>query len=102
MNTKCFWREFIRSSVGKNQPANGWTPEDLDTAEIRRTANAAIQIGRPSDPIPDSPEEILRGMGLLKDGSLLRAAVVLFGQEQSISSSSQWTQCLLRVARLQY
>ncbi len=85
----------------ENQPADGWAPDDLDVAEIRRTANAAIQIGRLSEPVPETTEEILRGMGLLKDGVLLRAAVVMFGREQSIATSSQWMQCLLRVARFQ-
>ena len=36
-------------------------------------------------------------MGLLKDGFLLRAAVVLFGKEQRVGS--EFTQCLLRAAR---
>ena len=85
----------------ENQPADGWTPDDLDATEIRRTINAAIQIGRLSEPVPETAEEVLRGMGLLKDGALLRAAVVLFGREQSIAASSQWMQCLLRVARFQ-
>ena len=85
----------------ENQPADGWTPDDLDAAEIRRTVNAAIQIGRLSEPIPETTEDMLRGMGLLKDGVLLRAAVALFGREQSIATSSQWMQCLLRVARFQ-
>ena len=31
--------------------------------------------------------------------TLLRAAVALFGQERHIATSSEWTQCLLRVAR---
>ena len=85
----------------ENQSAAGWSVEDLDAAEIRRTANEAIRIGRLADPVPETTEDILRGMGLLRDEVLLRAAVVLFGQEQSIVTSSQWTQCLLRVARFQ-
>lgn len=85
----------------ENQPAEGWSVEDLDAAEIRRTINEAIRIGRLSDPVPDSINEMLQGMGLLKEGALLRAAVVLFGLERSIATSSQWTQCLLRVARFQ-
>lgn len=83
----------------ENQPVTGWAAEDLDTMEIRRTVNEAIRIGRLSDSVPDSPEEMLRGMGLIKDGALLRASVVLFGQERRIATASEWTQCLLRVAR---
>lgn len=85
----------------ENYPAEDWTPDDLDAAEIRRTVNAAIQFGRLSEPLPETTEEMLRGMGLLKDGELLRAAVVLFGREPAIAASSQWMQCLLRVARFQ-
>ena len=85
----------------ENQPANGWSVDDLDPIEIRRTVNEAIRIGRLADPVPETIEDILRGMGLLKDGALLRAAVVLFGQERPIVASSEWTQCLLRVARFQ-
>ena len=83
----------------ENQSATGWSLEDLDVTEIRRTVNEAIRIGRLSDAVPDNPSEMLRGMGLVKDGELLRAAVALFGQEQHIATSSEWTQCLLRVAR---
>ncbi len=83
----------------ENQPAKGWTMDDLDAVEIRRTVNEAIRIGRLSDPVPDGLDEMLQGMGLLKDGALLRAAVALFGREQSIVTASEWTQCLLRVAR---
>lgn len=85
----------------ENQPAVGWTAADLDATEIRRTINAAIQIGRLSAPLPETTEEMLLGMGLLKDGKLLRAAVALFGQERRITEASEWTQCLLRVARFQ-
>ena len=83
----------------ENQPATDWSLEDLDATEIRRTVNEAIRIGRLSDAVPDNPSEMLRGMGLVKDGALLRAAVALFGKERPIATSSEWTQCLLRVAR---
>ena len=83
----------------ENQPVTDWSLEDLDATEIRRTVNEAIRIGRLSDAVPDNPSEVLRGMGLVKDGAPLRAAVALFGKERSIATSSEWTQCLLRVAR---
>ena len=83
----------------ENQTVEDWSLEDLDISELRRTANEAIRIGRLSDPLPDSPEETLRGMGLLKDGALSRAAIVLFGQERHLTTASEWTQCLLRAAR---
>ena len=40
---------------------------------------------------------MLRGLGLIKDGELLKAAVALFGNNQRIEA--ELTQCLLRVAR---
>ena len=83
----------------ENQTVEDWSLEDLDISELCRTANEAIRIGRLSDPLPDSPEETLRGMGLLKDGALSRAAIVLFGQERRLATASEWTQCLLRAAR---
>lgn len=43
------------------------------------------------------PADTLRGLGLLRDGELLRAAVVLFGDTERIAS--EMPQCLLRVAR---
>ena len=83
----------------ENQTVEDWSLEDLDISELRRTANEAIRIGRLSDSLPDTPEETLRGMGLLKDGALSRAAIVMFGQERRLATASEWTQCLLRAAR---
>ena len=83
----------------ENQIVEDWSLEDLDISELQRSANEAIRIGRLSAPLPDSPEETLRGMGLLKDGALSRAAIVLFGQERRLATASDWTQCLLRAAR---
>jgi ATP-dependent DNA helicase RecG len=81
----------------ENEPASGWTVADLDEAEIVRTLEEAIRRGRAEDPGTRDPEEILLGLGLMKDGRLLRAALVLFGRNERL-----WTafpQCLLRVAR---
>ena len=80
----------------ENQPAVGWPVEDLDFSEIQRTVNEAIRTGRLANPGTREPEEILLGMGLVKDGALLRAAVALFGNEGRVGT--EWTQCLLRVA----
>ena len=40
---------------------------------------------------------MLRGLGLLRDGVLLRAAAVLFGSTERLEF--EMPQCLLRVAR---
>ncbi len=81
----------------ENQPAIGWSVGDLDIDELQRTVNEAIRSGRLANPETREPEEILLGMGLVKDGALLRAAVALFGNERRVGV--EWTQCLLRVAR---
>ena len=81
----------------ENQPATGWSVEDLDVAEIRRTVAEAVRRGRLDDPGTQEPAELLRGLGLLRDGVLWRSAVVLFGNTERIEF--EMPQCLLRVAR---
>ena len=70
---------------------------DLDTAEISRTLEESIRRGRADDPGTRDPTEMLRGFGLIKDGQILRAAVVLFGRAERIEA--ELPQGLLRVAR---
>jgi ATP-dependent DNA helicase RecG len=82
----------------ENQPAVGWSIDDLDLDELRRTVVESIRMGR-GDPGTTDPEDLLLGMGLIKDGALLRAAVALFGNNRRVAA--EWTQCLLRVARFQ-
>ncbi len=81
----------------ENQPAAGWTVEDLDLAEIRRTVSEAVRRGRLDEPASRDPSDLLRGLGLLHDGVLLRAAAVLFGNTTRLEF--EMPQCLLRVAR---
>ena len=81
----------------ENQPAIGWSIDDLDVAEIRRTVAEAVRRGRLGDPGMQDPIEMLRGLGLFRDGILWRAAVVLFGNAERIEF--EMPQCLLRVAR---
>jgi ATP-dependent DNA helicase RecG len=81
----------------ENEPAGDWTVANLDAVEIARTLEEAIRRGRIEDPGTREPEEILRGFGLIKDGVLLRAALVLFGRFERLAA--ELPQCLLRVAR---
>lgn len=81
----------------ENEPAEGWAVADLDGAEIVRTVEEAVRRGRAEDPATRDPVELLRGLGLLREGKLLRAAVVLFGREDQLELRAP--QCLLRVAR---
>jgi len=81
----------------ENQSAAGWSFDDLEVTEIQSTVEEAIRRNRVSDPGTRDPEELLRGMGLVKEGVLLRAAVVLFGKAERVEV--EMPQCLLRVAR---
>lgn len=81
----------------ENEQAAGWTVGDLDAVEITRTLEEAVRRGRIEDPGTREPEEILRGLGLMKQGALLRAALVLFGRAERLAA--EFPQCLLRVAR---
>ena len=80
----------------ENQPAAGWTIDDLDVNEIRTTVRAAIQRGRLDESPNNDPLDLLRGLGLLHEGKVTRATVVLFGGERL---EFEMPQCLLRVAR---
>ena len=81
----------------ENQPAAGWSIDDLDKAEIRRTVTEGVRRGRIEEPVSGDTSDLLRGLGLLRDGVLLRAAAVLFGNRERIEF--EMPQCLLRVAR---
>ena len=81
----------------ENQPADGWSVNDLDSAEIQRTVEESINRGRGEDPGTRNTERLLLGLGLIKNDVLLRAAVVLFGENRRIEA--EMPQCTLRVAR---
>ena len=57
----------------ENQPADGWSIDDLDVAEIRNTVVEAVRVGRLNEPGTREPEALLRGLGLIPDGVLFRA-----------------------------
>lgn len=81
----------------ENEPANGWSIADLDGAEIVRTVEEAIRRGRADDPGTRNSVELLRGLGLMRDGRVLRAAAVLFGRAERLEAD--YPQCLLRLAK---
>lgn len=81
----------------ENEPAEGWSVARLDGDEVVRTVGEAIRRGRVEDPGTRDVAELLRGLGLMRDGVLLRGAVVLFGRETELEH--RVPQCLLRVAR---
>lgn len=81
----------------ENEIASGWELADLDAGEITRTIDEAIRRGRAEEPGTRSPGDLLRGLGLLKNRSLTRAAVVLFAKPDRLQA--EYPQLLLRVAR---
>jgi ATP-dependent DNA helicase RecG len=76
-------------------PAEGWEVGDLDADEIRQTVVEAVATKRLSAMPSEAPETILRRLGLLVDGRLTQAAVVLFGKEPL----PRYPQCAIRLAR---
>lgn len=81
----------------ETEPATGWSVADLNLAEITRTVDEAIRRGRLDDPGTRDPLELLRGLGLVREGVMLRAAVILFGRQARLEG--EFSQCLLRVAK---
>ncbi len=82
----------------ENQPASDWSVADLDHRQIELTVEEAIRRGRMENPGTRTPLELLRGLNLLlRDGSLTRAAAVLFGGSPYLEA--EYSQCTLRVAR---
>lgn len=81
----------------ENEASTDWAIDDLDGNEIVKTLEEAIRRGRAEDPRTRDPLEILRGFGLVRDGKILRAAVVLFGNSKKIETS--YPQMLLRIAK---
>ncbi len=81
----------------ENRPAEGIGIADLDHAEIVRTIDEAFRRQRMEDPGTRDPRELITGLGLMRDGQLLNAAVVLFCKADRLLPN--YPQCLLRMAR---
>ena len=81
----------------ENQPAMGWSISDLDVEEIRRVVAESVRRSRMDEPPSREPADLLRGLGVLRNGVLLRAVTVLFGNREQLEVDMP--QCLLRVAR---
>jgi ATP-dependent DNA helicase RecG len=56
----------------ENEAAVGWMVADLDKAEIVRTVEEAVRRGRAEDPGTRDAAELLRGLGLMREGRILR------------------------------
>lgn len=82
----------------ENEPvAKGVSIKDLDEEEIQITLQSAIDAGRMDRPRKTDTKSILTGLGLIVDGKLTNAAVVLYGKAGKLESI--YPQCSIRVAR---
>lgn len=81
----------------ENQTAEGFTAADLDHREIILTVEEAIRRGRMDDPGTRDISELLTGLGVLHEGRLLNAAVILFAKADKLMPI--YPQCVLRLAR---
>ena len=96
---------YERRLVENRDPRRRWEARstsdvgvsDLDASEITRTISTAIDRGRMEEPGTRDPEDLLQGLGLIRDDKLLNAAVVLFGENHLFMPD--YPQCLLRMGR---
>ena len=79
----------------ENQIADELTLKDIDRDEVFRILRIIESVGRLAGPSARTLPEALDRLGLRKDGQLLRAAVVLFGE----TFMPDYPQCELRMAR---
>jgi ATP-dependent DNA helicase RecG len=82
----------------ENEPvAKGVSIKDLDEEEVQITLQSAIDTGRMDRPKRSDTKSILTGLGLIVDGKLTNAAVVLYGKAGKLESI--YPQCSVKVAR---
>ncbi len=79
------------------QPAERIGLSDLDASEVTRTVDEAIRRGRMEEPGTRDLRKLLAGLGLIRDGKLLNAAVPLFAKADRLPL--YYPQCLLKMAR---
>lgn len=74
--------------------APGITVDNLEQEQILRTARIGIEAGRLPESASSVPADILKRLGLIKQGGIVNAAVVLFGTQ----FLPEYPQCQLRMA----
>lgn len=74
-----------------------WTVDDLDLDQVAKALSRAASAGRLSESGAETPEDTLRKFHVIRDGRLLRAAAVLFGEPQRLES--ELPQCHLKLGR---
>ena len=96
---------YQQKLVEQMHPSRRWETQvaldtglgDLDESEVIRTTEEAVRRNRILDPLTRRVEDLLLGFGLLSDGRLLNAALVLFGRKERLMPL--YPQCTLRMAR---
>ncbi|MCK4608428.1 MAG: putative DNA binding domain-containing protein [Gammaproteobacteria bacterium] len=85
-----------RTNDWENEIAANATIDDLDAEEIINTVSEGLANGRITDyESTDNPKIALKGLGLLSNGKLTNAAIVLFAKKPT-----KWfPQCSIRLAR---
>jgi ATP-dependent DNA helicase RecG len=78
------------------QPAHGVAVADLDAGEIVRTVDEAVRRQRMEEPGTRNLDDLLMGLGLVRNGAILNAAGVLFGRRDRLLLL--YPQCSLRLA----
>ena len=81
----------------ENEEAVGFPLNELEEAEVLFTVEESIRRGRLEEPGTREISALLRGLGLMREGQLLKAAVALFGRAHRLERD--YPQCLLRVAK---
>jgi ATP-dependent DNA helicase RecG len=89
--------EANRSNSWESRPAIGFSVEDLDQEQVISTVEEAIRRQRLPEPFTRDVGSLLLGLGLVRDGALLNAGMVLFGKEECLRVA--YPQCMIRLAR---
>lgn len=79
----------------EKEAARGFSISDLDENEVLKTRRLGISSGRLPENTPDQIEDLLSRFGLIENGVLLNAAIVLFGKK----FLPHFPQCQLRLAK---
>lgn len=79
------------------QAATGMEMSDLDDEQIIQTVEEAVRRGRLNEPNTRDIRLLLQGLGLVKQGALINAGVVLFARSDRLLPN--YSQCLLKLVR---
>jgi ATP-dependent DNA helicase RecG len=84
-----------RRLLWEEEPDPGLALADISRQEVRRIVDLAREAGRLAAPVKKIGPEILARFGVMRDGKILRGAMVLFGKR----FVPGYPQCEMRMAR---